>query len=318
MQANINSFWTTFSNAVYAYAGVETISVAAAETQNPRTNIPIAAKRIFARVTIFYVLTIFMVGMLVPSNDPNLLSGSGTAASSPFVIAAKNAGVKVVPSIINAVVLSSAWSAGNSGLFTSSRTLYGIAREGRAPKIFTRVNRFGIPYVAVGFMSLFICLGFMTLSDSASTVFSWLQDLVSVAAIINWMVICTVYLRFYYGMKAQGISRTELPWKGPLQPYAAWSSLIAFGILLLFGGYTVFLHHQYVPLIIRFISISFPDHITIHHAILTLCQLGHRNIRLLVHQHPYLRTSLLRIEVLHEIKDCIIEGHPHQKIHQHC
>lgn len=129
-------FWTTFSNAVYAYSGVEGIAVAAAETQAPRQNIPIAAKRIFWRVLIFYgipynlfrsnhmltfflVLSIFMVGLIVPSNDPSLLRSTGTAAQSPFVIAATNAGVKVVPSIINAVVLTSAWSSGNSGKFHS-------------------------------------------------------------------------------------------------------------------------------------------------------------------------------------------------------
>ena len=64
------------------------------------------------------VLSIFMVGLIVPSNDPDLLKSSGTAADSPFVIAAKRAGIKVVPSIINAVVLTSAWSSGNSGLWT--------------------------------------------------------------------------------------------------------------------------------------------------------------------------------------------------------
>lgn len=120
-----------------------------------------------------------------------------------------------------------------------------MAREGRAPKIFARTSRIGIPYVCVSFLALFICLGFMTLSNSASTVFGWLQDLVSVAALVNWIVITTVYLRFYYGMKKQGIDRSELPWKAPFQPYAAWTSLIAFSILLLTGGYTVFIHKQY-------------------------------------------------------------------------
>jgi yeast amino acid transporter len=169
-------FWTVFGNAVYAYSGVETISLAAAETKSPRQNIPIAAKRIFWRVAIFYVLSIFFVGMLVPSNDDQLLSGTGAgAARSPFVIAATRAGVKVVPSIINFVVLTSAFSAGNSGLLNSSRTLYGLALEGKAPKIFTRVSRFGIPYVAVIFMSLWIALGYMSLSNGASTVFAWLQ-----------------------------------------------------------------------------------------------------------------------------------------------
>jgi amino acid transporter len=119
-----------------------------------------------------------------------------------------------------------------------------MAREGHAPKIFLRTNRFGIPYVAVGSLSLFICLGFMSLSNSASTVFGWLQDLVSVAALVNWMVICIVYLRFYYGCKKQGISRSELPWKAPFQPFVAWTSLSFFVLLLLTGGYVVFIHGQ--------------------------------------------------------------------------
>lgn len=145
-------FWTTFSNAVYAYSGIETISVAAAETQSPRRNIPIAAKRIFWRVAIFYVMSIFFVGMLVPSDDEQLLSGTGTATASPFVIAATRAGIQVVPHIINFVVLTSAWSSGNSSLMNASRVLYGMAKEHHAPKVFLRTNRMGIP------VSLFFCL----------------------------------------------------------------------------------------------------------------------------------------------------------------
>lgn len=235
-------FWTTLGNAVYAYSGIENISLAAAETQNPRRNIPKAAKRIFWRVSIFYVLTIFMVGLVVPSNNDKLLHSTGTASQSPFVIAASIAGIKVVPSIINAVILTSAWSSGNSSMLGGSRTLYGMAREGHAPKIFLKTNRFGIPYFAISLFGIFLCLAFLCLSDGANTAFSWLQDLVSVAAICNWIVICGTYLRFYYGMKKQGISRKELPWAAPFQPYLAWTSLISFGILLLTGGYVTFLH----------------------------------------------------------------------------
>lgn len=235
-------FWATFNNAVYAYSGVQNISCAAAETHNPRRNIPIAAKRIFWRVAIFYVISIFFVGMLVPSNDADLLSGGAGAAQSPVVLAATNAGVKVVPHIINFVVLTSAWSAGNSGLLTGSRILYGLALEGRAPKAFTRVSRFGIPWVSVLFLCLWVCLGYMSLSDNASTVFSWLQDLVSFSALVDWTIICLVYLRFYYACKKQGISRDRLPWKAPFQPYAAWIGAFAFVLLLLTGGYKTFIH----------------------------------------------------------------------------
>ncbi|PBK73254.1 hypothetical protein ARMSODRAFT_625405 [Armillaria solidipes] len=235
-------FWTTFSNAAYAYGGVEGVANTAAETQNPRRNIPLAAKRIFWRVLIFYVVAIFIVTLIVPSNDVSLLRHSGNASQSPFVIAATNAGIAVVPHIINGVVLTSAWSAGNSGLLNGSRNLYGMARERHAPKIFLRVNRFGVPYVAVLFLSAFLCLAYMTLSDNASTVFSWFQDLSSSAILVHWTIICTVYLRFYYGMKKQHISRDELPWKAPFQPYAAWIGLISFLIILLTGGYAVFIH----------------------------------------------------------------------------
>jgi yeast amino acid transporter len=236
-------FWTTFNSALYAYSSIETITVAAAETKNPRQAIPMASKRIFIRILLFYVLTVFMMGLVVPSNDSELLTGSGTAAESPFVIAARRAGIKVVPSIINAVVLTSAWSSGNSFMLAGSRMLYSMAVFGHAPAVFKRINRFGIPYVGVSFYGLFICLGYMTLSSSADTVFTWLQNIVSIATLVNWMSILIVYLRFFYGCRKQGINRhTELPWAAPFQPYPAWVSLFIFGLLFLTGGYTTFIH----------------------------------------------------------------------------
>ncbi|KAF3008282.1 hypothetical protein E8E14_003755 [Neopestalotiopsis sp. 37M] len=233
-------FWSTFSSAIYSYSGIETISISASEVQCPRRAIPQAAKRIFWRILLFYVVSIFMITLVVASNDPSLLSSSSTAAS-PFVIAATNSGIKYVPSVINAVVITSAWSAANSGMLSGSRSLFGLAKEGRAPRIFTRLNRFGIPYVSVGLFSLFLCLAYMTLSTSASLVFEWLVNLVAVAALVNWSIILITYLRFQYGCKAQGIDRQELPWAAPLQPYLSWVSLVAFMLLLLTSGYTTFI-----------------------------------------------------------------------------
>ncbi|OQD67614.1 hypothetical protein PENPOL_c003G03137 [Penicillium polonicum] len=234
--------WTSLNNALYAYSGIETITVAAAETKSPRQAIPQAAKRIFIRILVFYVISIFMVGLVVPSNEPRLSNSSGTASESPFVIAATLAGIKVVPSIINAVIITSAWSSGNSNMLGGTRVLVGLAMNGQAPKFFTRLNRFSVPFIAISLYGLFMCLGYMSLSSTANTVFNWLQDLVSITTLTNWMTILITYLRFYYGCKKQGISRKSLPWATPLQPYISWASLFMLTILLITGGYSTFIN----------------------------------------------------------------------------
>jgi amino acid transporter len=89
--------------------------------------------------------------MLVPYNDPDLLSGSNTASQSPYVIAINRAGIHTLPSIINAAIFTSAFSAGNSYLFCSSRILYGLAIRGQALRIFTYCTKNGLPIVSVSF-----------------------------------------------------------------------------------------------------------------------------------------------------------------------
>ena len=93
-------FWSTLISAAYSYANVQVIALAGAETQNPRKVIPEAVRMTFWRVMIFYVLSIFVVGLLVPYNDENLGISTGTAEQSPFVIAFQRAGIKVLPSIM--------------------------------------------------------------------------------------------------------------------------------------------------------------------------------------------------------------------------
>jgi yeast amino acid transporter len=104
---------------------------------------------VFWRIVIFYILGILITGMLVPFNDPNLLNGSGTATQSPYVIAIRRAGIHTLPSIINAAIFTSAFSAGNSFLFCSSRILYGLSIRGQAPRIFTYCTKNGLPIIAV-------------------------------------------------------------------------------------------------------------------------------------------------------------------------
>ncbi|KAG6045769.1 hypothetical protein E4U17_008142 [Claviceps sp. LM77 group G4] len=238
-------FWRVLVSAAYAFSNVENISVAGAETQNPRQNIPKAAKRVFWRIFLFYLATVFCIGLIVSSADKALTARTGDAGASPFAIAATNAGIKVVPSIINAIVVTSAWSAGNSAMLVGTRTLYGLALDGHAPPFFKRTNRFGTPWISVAAVGSFMFLGYLTLSSAASVVFGWLQGLVSAASFVHWINIEIIYLRFFYGCRKQGISRDELPWKSPLQPYGAWLALVMSIVLLFTGGFYVFIDGQW-------------------------------------------------------------------------
>ncbi|KUL85938.1 hypothetical protein ZTR_06380 [Talaromyces verruculosus] len=143
------AFFKVFISATFAYGGSEMVVVAAGETENPRRNIPKAVRRVFWRIAIFYVLSIFLVGMCVSAKDSRLLNAINQSApgvgASPFVIAMQNGGIKVLPSIINAVVLTSAFSAGNSFFYASTRVLYSTALDGKAPG-FLEYEKFGVPY----------------------------------------------------------------------------------------------------------------------------------------------------------------------------
>lgn len=138
-------FFSTLVNAAFSYGGVEMVAVAAGEAENPRKNIPKAVRRVFWRILFFYVLGSLAIGVLIPYNEPRLISAIGSSApggaASPWVIAIYRAGVPVLPSIINAVILTSATSSANAFLYTGSRYMYALAQNGQAPRFLLHCSR---------------------------------------------------------------------------------------------------------------------------------------------------------------------------------
>lgn len=204
--------WEALTGAVFSFAGVESIAMAAAETQNPRKAIPAACKRVFLRIFLFYMLAILVVGMLVASNDTRLDSSSGNAAQSPFVIAASAAGLPAIPSIVNAIVITSAWSASNQSLLAGSRVLYSLALKGQAPRFFLRTTSWGTPYMCILFFGAFMFLSFLSLSNGALTVFWWFVDLTAAGVLVSWSAILFNHIRLRKALKEQGIPVSRLPW----------------------------------------------------------------------------------------------------------
>lgn len=146
-------FLACFIQASFTIAGPDMVSMAAGEAQAPRKNLPRAFNSVFYRLTTFFVLGSLCIGIVVPYSDPNLLAALSDArpgaGSSPYVIAMQRLQIPVLPHIVNALVLTSIFSAGNSYVYNSSRTLFGLALDGKAPAIFKKCSRKGVPVYCV-------------------------------------------------------------------------------------------------------------------------------------------------------------------------
>lgn len=221
------------------------MAMAAGEAENPRKAMPKAFNGVFYRLTAFFMLGALCVGINVPYDDKTLIAAFGSnkpgAAASPYVVAMNRLRIQVLPDIVNFLVLLSAFSAGNSYMYCASRSLFGMALDGKAPKIFARTNRAGVPYYSV-LLVLAICfLAFLQVSAGSAKVLGWFVSLITASQLLNFAVMCTTYLFWYRALKAQGMSRDNLPYKSILQPYAAWYGLGWTFVMAFVGGYTVFL-----------------------------------------------------------------------------
>lgn len=181
-------FCSVFVTAAFAFSGTELVGLAAAECENPRRTIPRATKQVFWRITIFYMVSLAIIGCLVPHTNPQLLNSASNVdiKASPFVIAIQNAGIKVLPSIMNAVILISVLSVGNSSTYGSTRTLAALAEIGQAPSTFAYIDKKGRPLVTLVVALLMGCLAYVNMASVGSTVFNWLLAISGLSAFFTW------------------------------------------------------------------------------------------------------------------------------------
>ncbi|TDZ16012.1 Dicarboxylic amino acid permease [Colletotrichum orbiculare MAFF 240422] len=236
-------FWSCMVNATFAYLGTELVGVTVAEAQNPRKTVPRAIKLTFYRILFFYCLSVLLVGMLVPYNSPDLAfanTKSAGAAASPFVVAATNAGVKVVPHIINACICVFVFSASNSDLYIASRTLYGLASDGSAPAIFKKTDKRGVPVYALGFSAMFALLAFMNVSSDSTKIFGYFVNLTTIFGLLTWISILTTHIWWLRARKAQNIPDEVMPYVAPLGIAGSYGALAVCILVALTKNFDVF------------------------------------------------------------------------------
>ncbi|KAM0214167.1 hypothetical protein ACHAQI_003791 [Fusarium lateritium] len=239
----LQSFVNAVNVAGFVMGGPEYISMIAGEARDPRRTVPRAFKTIIHRLMVFFIGGCLCVGILVPYNDKTLTGGADTySGASPYVISMERLQIPVLPSIVTAVLITTIVSAGNAYTFNASRSLHALALEGQAPKFLRRLNKHGVPYVAVVVVMVLGCLAFLALGSTSAKVLNWILNFCTAATMLNWTVMAATWIRFNAAMKSQGIDReTFLPVKSRFQPYAGYWALCCASIFLWIQGYAVFL-----------------------------------------------------------------------------
>ncbi|AAS54040.1 AFR668Wp [Eremothecium gossypii ATCC 10895] len=242
--------------AAFTFQGTELVGVTAGETKNPRRTVPKAINTVFFRILLFYIGSLLVIGLLVRYDDPQLIQDGSTtnANASPFVVAINAAGTKVLPDIMNGVIMVTIISAGNSNIYVGSRVLYGLGRSGLAPAFISRTTSRGVPYVAVLATSMFGALGYLNVSSKSGSVFDWLLSITAVSGFFTWLLISVSHIRFMQCLKKRGISRDDLPFKAKFMPYGAYYAAFFVIVIILVQGFTAFTPFSAVDFVAYYIS----------------------------------------------------------------
>lgn len=226
----VNGFLGIFSImmiAGFSFQGTELIAVAAGEADNPNKTIPTAVRTVFFRITLFYIGAITVIGFLLPYTDPHLLASDiSDVAISPFTLVFQKAGILGAATLMNAVILTAILSAGNSGMYASSRMLYSMAVSGKAPKIFAKVNKWGVPMPALLATTAVGAFAFLTSLIGDGAAYLWLVTISGLSGFIVWAGIAWSHYRFRKAFKAQGHDVKELPFRSKLFPLGPIVALI--------------------------------------------------------------------------------------------
>ncbi|CCD22219.1 amino acid permease NDAI_0A00610 [Naumovozyma dairenensis CBS 421] len=239
-EAKFLGWVSSLINAAFTYQGTELVGITAGEAANPRKSVPRAIKKVVFRILFFYIGSLFFIGLLVPYNDPKLTSDDSYVAASPFIISIQNSGTPILPHIFNAVILSTIISAANSNVYVGSRIMFGLSKSKLAPRILSRTNKNGVPWVSVIFTGLFGALAYMETSTGGEAAFNWLLNITGVAGFFSWLFISISHVRFMQALEYRGISRDDLPFKAKFMPGLAYYAIFFMTLIIIIQGFTSF------------------------------------------------------------------------------
>jgi len=232
-----------FMVAGFAFQGTEGVGLAAAETSDPRRSVPKAIRTVFWRILLFYVGAIFVVGTLISYTNPNLLSADeGHIAFSPFTMVFQQLPRfgYYAANLMNAVILSSVLSCGNSSMYVASRMLYAMGHSRKAPKLFGKLSSRGVPVAALLATAVAGAMAFFSSIVGDQKIYHGLYNASSLSGFLIWLGIAVCHLRFRKAWTAQGRSLSDLKFRSKFFPYGPWLAVVLFIVVLLGANLGVF------------------------------------------------------------------------------
>lgn len=223
----------------FSFQGTELIGVAAGESINPEKSIPSAMRRVFWRILLFYILAMVIISFLIPYTSNQLTDSS--IQESPFTMVFSSTGMLFVAGIMNAVILIAILSAGNSGMYASTRMLWYLAKQKHVPAIFAKVNRHGIPIPALLMTVAVGMLAFLSSLFGNGKVYLWLLNASSLSGFIAWIGIAISHYRFRKAFIKQGRNLKELPYVAKGYPYAPLVTFVLCIVIVAGQNYTAFI-----------------------------------------------------------------------------
>ncbi|CAM3630781.1 aromatic amino acid transporter AroP [Rouxiella silvae] len=207
---------------MFSFGGLELVGITAAEAANPETSIPKATNQVIYRILIFYIGSLAILLSLYPWTK--VVEGG-----SPFVLIFHALDSNLVATLLNVVVLTAALSVYNSCVYSNSRMLFGLAKQGNGPKALLKVDRRGVPYVAIGISALATALCVLINYLMPGKAFGLLMALVVSALVINWAMISLAHLKFRQAKNREGVTPK---FKALLYPFGNYLCLVFLAAIL--------------------------------------------------------------------------------------
>ncbi|RHZ68984.1 hypothetical protein CDV55_107763 [Aspergillus turcosus] len=271
----------TMPSTVFAYLGSELLGMTMLQTGNTPKAAARAIKLTFYRILIFNIVSVTLLGMLIPYNSQDLAFASNASKPttvSVFVVAIRMAHIPALPSILNACSLLFVLSAANQALHMATLTIHGLSQEHKAPAFLSRTDRRGTPVYSLGTCAILASLAYLNISHDSRVLFGYFVNIITMFSLLTWISILITHISFVRARKAQNVPDSALVFSAPFGAWGSWIALVSCILLSLMRGLDVaeLVTHpeafDYMTLITSYVAVPLYLSLVIGYKVVTRCK----------------------------------------------